>query len=249
MLLQLGVVGICAIGVCVHLLAVAFHDNERLYVLYARNQLFAFAMFLCFIQLLDFLTFHHLFGPWAIIIREMVKDLFLFVVVLAIFLFGFTFQLAAIYVPALAPVADDPNLGDGDGDGGVIVRTPLMTFEMLFFAQFGLVDPENMPPLNRNPWWAVPLLKSILGVYMMITFIMLVNLLIAMMSDTYTEIEEQSDIEWKFGRAKLFRNMNRTSAAPSPINLITKLITYMKILAKHGCKMSPRATFLYRLCF
>ena len=81
--------------------------------------------------------------------------------------------------------------------------------------------------------WAVSILKTVLGIYMMITIILLINLLIAMMSDTYTEIEEQSDIEWKFGRAKLFRNMNRTSSAPSPINLVTKLITYVKILAKH----------------
>jgi len=248
------VIGVCVIGVSVHLLAIAFDGDERLYVLYARNQLFAFAMFLCFVQLLDFLTFHHLFGPWALIIQEMIKDLFLFVVVLAIFLFGFTFQVAAMYVPATAPLPNDPNLGDGDGSGGIIVKTPLMAFEMLFFAQFGLVDPQNMPPLNRNPWWAVPLLKAIIGVYMMITFIMLVNLLIAMMSDTYSEIDEQSDTEWKFGRAKLFRNMNKTSAAPSPINLVTKLLTYITILVKHGGKFSCRwvaltfHNFAPRLC-
>lgn len=234
--IQLGVIGVCAVGVSVHLLAAAFDGDDRFYVLYARNQLFAFAMFLCFVQLLDFLTFHHLFGPWAIIIREMVKDLFLFVIVLAIFLFGFTFQVAAMYVPATAPLPNDPNLGNGDGAGGVIVRTPLMAFEMLFFAQFGLVDPQNMPPLNRNPWWAVAMLKAILGVYMMVSFIMLVNLLIAMMSDTYTEIEEQSDTEWKFGRAKLFRNMNKTSAAPTPINLVTKLFVYINILVKYRGK-------------
>lgn len=161
--LQLGVIGMCVVGASVHLLAGAFVGDERSYVLYARNQLFAFAMFLSFIQLLDFLTFHHLFGPWALIIREMVKDLFLFVVVLAIFLFGFTFQVAALYVPATAALPNDPNLGDGDGSGGIIVRNALMTFELLFFAQFGIVDPENMPPLSRNPTWAVPLLKTVLG--------------------------------------------------------------------------------------
>lgn len=79
----------------------------------------------------------------------------------------------------------------------------------------------------------VPFVKTVLGIYLMITFILLINLLIAMMSDTYSEIQEQSDTEWKFGRAKLFRNMNRTSAAPAPINLVTKLVTYIKIVVKH----------------
>lgn len=42
-----------------------------------------------------------------------------------------------------------------------------------------------------------------------------------MMSDTYQRIQQQSDIEWKFGLAKLIRNMQRTQVAPSPLNLLT----------------------------
>ena len=168
----------------------------------------------------------------------MMKDLVLFLLVLVIFLFGFTFQMAAVYLPVTAPHDNVPELGDGDGSAGVIARTPLAAFEILFFSLFGIVDPNNMPPLSRNPWWSIPLVKAILGVFMIITVIMLVNLLIAMMSDTYQEIEQQSDIQWKFGRAKLFRNMNKTSSTPAPVNLITKLITYCKILYKHGSQCS-----------
>ena len=39
---------------------------------------------------------------------------------------------------------------------------------------------------------------------------MLINLLIAMMSDTYQRIQQQSDMEWKYGLAKLIRNMQKT---------------------------------------
>ena len=39
----------------------------------------------------------------------------------------------------------------------------------------------------------------------------------------------QSDIEWKFGLAKLIRNMQRTNVAPSPLNLFT---TWMVLLRK-----------------
>jgi len=68
---------------------------------------------------------------------------------------GFTFQMAAVYLPVTAPPANVPDFGEGDGSGGVIVRTPLATFEMLFFSLFGLVDPWNLPPLSRNPWWSI----------------------------------------------------------------------------------------------
>lgn len=57
-----------------------------------------------------------------------------------------------------------------------------------------------------------------------------------MMSNTYQRIQAQSDTEWKFGRAKLIRNMNLTSPTPSPINIfigmpyivISKFINYRK---------------------
>ena len=70
---------------------------------------------------------------------------------------------------------------------------------------------------------------------MTVTLIVLINLLIAMMSNTYQRIEAQSDIEWKFGRAKLIRNMNRTLSTPSPINLIfgIPMVFIKKLERKH----------------
>lgn len=48
-------------------------NEEKLHfartMLYLKNQLFAFALLFAFVEYLDFLTVHHLFGPWAIIIR------------------------------------------------------------------------------------------------------------------------------------------------------------------------------------
>ena len=106
---------------------------------------------------------------------------------------GVDSETSGVYLPVTAPPDNVPELGDGDGGGGAIAKTPLANFEMLFFALFGLIDPYNLPPLSRNPWWSIPLAKAVLGVYLVITVVMLINLLIAMMSDTYQEIEGQSD--------------------------------------------------------
>jgi len=51
------------------------------------------------VQILDFLSFHHLFGPWAIIIGDLMKDLARFLVVLSIFVFGFSMQIVAMNHP------------------------------------------------------------------------------------------------------------------------------------------------------
>ncbi|GIY47556.1 ankyrin-1 [Caerostris extrusa] len=163
---------------------------------------------------LELLTFHHLFGPWTVIIRDLIKDLMRFLAILGIFLVGFSLHLCAIYQPVFLPQgADNLTL--------VVFQSPIDTFEMLFFALFGLVEPDYMPPMHLSPGFSKAIMKVVFGIYMMVTVIVLINLLIAMMSNTYQRIQAQSDTEWKFGRAKLIRNMNKTSPSPSPICLFT----------------------------
>lgn len=72
-------------------------------LLYCRNQCFALSFLLACVQILDFLSFHHLFGPWAIIIGDLMKDLGRFLVVLAIFVFGFSMHIVALNQPFKTP--------------------------------------------------------------------------------------------------------------------------------------------------
>lgn len=204
-----------SMGIATHLVAFFLPDKHSILVcLYIRNQFLAVALLLCFVEFLNFLTFHHLFGPWTVIIRDLIKDLMRFLAILGIFLVGFSLHLCAIYQPVFQPKgADDLTL--------VVFQSPIDTFEMLFFALFGLVEPDFMPPMHLSPGFSKAIMKVVFGVYMMVTVIVLINLLIAMMSNTYQRIQAQSDTEWKFGRAKLIRNMNKTSPSPSPICLFT----------------------------
>lgn len=84
-------------GVGVHVTALCFVSKEYWPTLiYCRNQCFALAFLLACVQILDFLSFHHLFGPWAIIIGDLLKDLARFLAVLAIFVFGFSMHIVAL---------------------------------------------------------------------------------------------------------------------------------------------------------
>lgn len=73
-----------------------------------------------------------------------------------------------------------------------------------------------------------------------------------MMSDTYQRIQAQSDKEWKFGRAILIRQMNKRSATPAPINMLTKLYTVLKVAYHNNRKIritiSYKAIILVRIC-
>jgi len=243
--IKIFIIALSAASVLVHLCGFAFEGLDRYTCIYVRNQLLAFALLLCFFQLVDFLTFHHVFGPWSIIISSLVLDLVKFLVILLAFMCGFTFHMSAIYQPVYPAVPLNATLGDGDGNAGAIYLNPLEVFELLFFSLFGLVEPENLPPVSRSPVWSRDLIKGVFGMYLLVTLIVLINLLIAMMSDTYQRIQAQSDTEWKFGRAKLIRNMNKTSSTPAPINLLAKLFTYIRVLIKHKGKHFSHSVLLF----
>ena len=89
----------CILGVIMH--GVGFFVGRPWYmkIFYLRNQLFAVAVLLAFVQVLDFLSFHYLFGPWAIIIGNLMKDLARFLAVLAIFMMGFSMIMASLNQP------------------------------------------------------------------------------------------------------------------------------------------------------
>lgn len=242
------VIGFTAI--LVHIIGALFLPDDLIpYILFTRNQLLALVLLLSFVELLNFLTFHHLFGPWAVIIQDLMKDMMRFLVIMGIFLVGFSLTVSAIYVPVFEPPIQSglisPGAGAGSGSDspvynhnqlpaaqqigagqsvvptlGLEFQSPLFTFEMLFYSLFGLVEPDFMPPMHSSPAFSKVIMKFVFGVYMMITVVVLINLLIAMMSNTYQRIEARSDIEWKFGRAKLIRNMIRTSPTPSPLILL-----------------------------
>ncbi|PIO68080.1 ankyrin repeat protein [Teladorsagia circumcincta] len=193
-----------AAAIAVHVLAfllpavVMTHldNDEKLHfartMLYLKNQLFAFALLFAFVEYLDFLTVHHLFGPWAIIISR------------------------STHLDCPKLISLQPAYQPLDEDSAELMRlaSPEQTLEMLFFSLFGLVEPDSMPPLHLVPDFAKIILKLLFGIYMMVTL-----------------------IEWKFGRAILIRQMNKRSATPSPINMLTKLFVVLKVAFRNRLRV------------
>lgn len=228
------VLSFSTIAILIHLTAFLVDGTTREELMYGRDQVFGFVLLICVAQCMEFLSLHHLFGPWSIIIRSLFQDLLRFLVILLIFIVGFALQLTVVYKPvySLKMVAIPTDTVPIPGREG-----PLIIFEHLFFAMFGLTSKSDIDTINSstNPVATKYLALVIFGVYEIIIIIVLINLLIAMMSNTYTRLEERSDIEWKFGRAKMIRNMTKTVSTPVPLNIITTLVTIFRIVAKTNC--------------
>lgn len=68
--------------------------------------------------------------------------------------------------------------------------TPIIAFERLFFAVFGQTSPDDInSQRSTRPEWTENLFKIVFGIYMLVSVVVLINLLIAMMSDTYQRIQ------------------------------------------------------------
>lgn len=68
--------------------------------------------------------------------------------------------------------------------------TPIIAFERLFFAVFGQTTSDDINPMPHiRPIWTESFFKIIFGTYLLVSVVVLINLLIAMMSDTYQRIQ------------------------------------------------------------
>ncbi|KAI5621887.1 transient receptor potential cation channel, subfamily N, member 1, partial [Silurus asotus] len=215
-----------------HILAVAFQSKPEYLIdfLFARNVLLTVAMKLAFIQLLEFLMIHHLFGPWAIIIKNMMRDLCRFVIILLLFHTAFSLSFTAICQPLEPKPSFQSNYSMNTTYRNVSdsEMNALDVTVLLFFALFGLTDRKDMPCSEFSPATTSGLTELAFGIYLVVTVVVLLNLLIAMLSNTYQCIQDQSDTEWKFGRAILIRDMSCKSETPSPFNLLTFIYSIAK---------------------
>ena len=94
--------------------------------------------------------------------------------------------------------------------------SPLEAFERLFFALFGLTKPSDLKFTNNIEEWTINLFKLVFGLYLLLTAIVLINLLIAMMSDTY-QVWPYSLFAYSWGKTSFLwgKSSGRT---PVPLN-------------------------------
>uniref|UniRef100_H2YS48 Uncharacterized protein n=1 Tax=Ciona savignyi TaxID=51511 RepID=H2YS48_CIOSA len=220
---------LCAVAIVIHLVGFAYpyfglssppeSVKQRQEVIYVRNICLSAAMTFAFVQFLEFLSFHYLFGPWSKIIGGLLNDLIKFGVIVLMFIVSFNELLLVVNtnyckhpknsyelnmhvlfpqylgIPTVAtPWLKKSDLqqyceSGGAGSGGARVLNALDTFQILFFALFGLIEPDNLPPVNQSPIFSIYIVQIVFGLYHVITLIVLINLLIAMMSDTYQRIQ------------------------------------------------------------
>ncbi|XP_050551804.1 transient receptor potential protein isoform X2 [Spodoptera frugiperda] len=191
---------------------------------------FAAGMIFSFLKLVHIFSINPYLGPLQVSLGRMILDIlkFFFVYMLVLFAFGCGLNQLMWYYAELEKnkCYHLPN-GTPDFDGQeracTIWRRYANLFETsqsLFWASFGLVDLTTFELTGIKSFtrfWAL----LTFGSYSVINIIVLLNMLIAMMSNSYQIISERSDTEWKFARSNLWMSyFEDGDTVPPPFNII-----------------------------
>ncbi|KAF7285045.1 hypothetical protein GWI33_012350 [Rhynchophorus ferrugineus] len=204
---------------------------------------FAAGMIFSFLKLVHIFSVNPHLGPLQISLGRMIIDIvkFFFIYTLVLFAFGCGLnQLLWYYAELEKNKCYHLHNGLPDFDNNdkacTIWRRYANLFETsqsLFWASFGLVDLmcfELTGIKGFTRFWAL----LMFGSYSVINVIVLLNMLIAMMSNSYQIISERSDTEWKFARSRLWISyFDDGDSLPPPFNIIPPPKVIMRSM---GCK-------------
>ncbi|XP_038670637.1 transient receptor potential cation channel subfamily V member 4-like isoform X6 [Scyliorhinus canicula] len=132
-------------------------------------------------------------GIYCVMIKKIIlQDILRFLLVYAVFIVGFAAALASL-IEECPPGSDCPY----DGFSSAILE--------LFKLTIGLGD-LGIQKYSRFPFF----FHTLLVLYVILTFVLLLNMLIALMGETVTKISNESEKIWKLQRAETTLQFERT---------------------------------------
>lgn len=204
------------------------------------DAMFGAGMIASYLKVIHIFSINPYLGPLQIAIGKMIIDIikFLFLYILVVFAFGCGMnQLMWYYADLERQVCYQLPGGLPDFDNEPDSCTTWRRFanlwetsQSLFWASFGLVELGDFDLKGIGEFTRFAGLLMF-GSYSVCNLIVLLNMLIAMMSNSYQIIFERSDTEWKYSRSKLWISYFDTgSTVPVPFNLIPSPKTIFKFL-------------------
>ena len=155
-----------------------------------------------------------LLGPKLVMLQAMVADILVFFCLLSTIWLGYGIAAVAIQQPWRG--------WDDDIYADVLVRPYFQAYGELYLEEMleetGCIS-DSLTGCKSNG----VLLILIIGIYVFVANVVLVNLLIAMMSSTYDRVEQASQEIWIFQDLNLLCEAEQISAIPPPFNILHNL--------------------------
>ncbi|XP_058147560.1 short transient receptor potential channel 5 isoform X2 [Dasypus novemcinctus] len=184
--------------------------------------LFAISNILSSLRLISLFTANSHLGPLQISLGRMLLDILKFLFIYCLVLLAFANGLNQLYFYYETRAIDEPNNCKGircEKQNNAF-STLFETLQSLFWSVFGLLNLYVTNVKARHEFTEF-VGATMFGTYNVISLVVLLNMLIAMMNNSYQLIADHADIEWKFARTKLWMSyFDEGGTLPPPFNII-----------------------------
>ncbi|RVE65028.1 hypothetical protein OJAV_G00132180 [Oryzias javanicus] len=183
------------------------------------ESLFAIANIFSSLRLISLFTANSHLGPLQISLGRMLLDILKFLFIYCLVLLAFANGLNQLY-SYYATKGENNCYGIRCLQQNNAFSTLFETVQSLFWSVFGLVSlyVTNVKPCHEFTEFVG---TTMFGTYNIISLVVLLNMLIAMMNNSYQHIADHADIEWKFARTKLWMSyFEEGGTLPPPFNII-----------------------------
>ncbi|XP_077863895.1 short transient receptor potential channel 4-like [Saccoglossus kowalevskii] len=200
--------------------------------------MFGIAKALSFLRLIRITVVSLQVGPMQISLGRMLLDTTKFMMIFCLVWMAFAFGLNQLYW-FHANESELECLMVGAESCKHPFATISGTLNSLFWALFGVNNLDSLT-VEGDTDWVIEVVGYILyGAYHLIAIIVLLNILIAMMSNTYTRIDEDADMQWKYSRSQLWITyFGDENTIHAPFNIIPTSSTLMKFIRRFSRKMN-----------
>ncbi|KAM4702077.1 short transient receptor potential channel 4 [Discoglossus pictus] len=218
-------------------------DWEMFHPTLVAEAVFAIANIFSSLRLISLFTANSHLGPLQISLGRMLLDILKFLFIYCLVLLAFANGLNQLYFYYETDGNTDACKGIRCEKQNNAFSTLFETLQSLFWSIFGLINlyVTNVKPKHEFTEFVG---ATMFGTYNVISLVVLLNMLIAMMNNSYQLIADHADIEWKFARTKLWMSyFEEGGTLPTPFNIIPspKTLWYLfKWIRKQVCKKNIR---------
>nr|XP_057943799.1 short transient receptor potential channel 4-like [Doryrhamphus excisus] len=193
---------------------------------------FAIANIFSSLRLISLFTANSHLGPLQISLGRMLLDILKFLFIYCLVLLAFANGLNQLYFYYETKASSERGKCKGIRcvEQNNAFSTLFETLQSLFWSIFGLIS-LYVTNVDADHQFTEFVGATMFGTYNIISLVVLLNMLIAMMNNSYQHIADHADIEWKFARTKLWMSYFEEGATlPPPFNIIPSPKTFWYLM-------------------
>ncbi|XP_078359537.1 short transient receptor potential channel 5-like [Oculina patagonica] len=213
------------------------------------NYLYGINTLLLVLRFSSILEVNKTVGPLQLALFRMCIDLVIILVQFVFVIVAFSVAITMAYTAEmsyLTPTRQQENNGTqlinfcAKGTSACLFKASTH----LIWSVFGLTELETMESHDQLTAVVVGVLYVM---FLILSVIMLVNMLVALLTNTYNKVETNADVEWKFSRAVVADEYRRYHPIVVPFNIISVPLShcYIKIYGDNRAKKAQNRRKIY----